>query len=600
MTASGRGRGGRVPPVDPVGPGDGPVTTKILPFRYLVRDDRDGRSLRCVEAPNISVRLERGLSVPAASARRAPEGTVYLDGAAQGEPFLDAERRVYNLDHHEGCIRPFTVATCEQAMTLLLKGLDLRSGEWTVYANEPDFDTVLAVWLLLNHLRVVAKDGTVRGRILPVVRVEGVVDSHGLELVELTAFPDDLLRDTLATVDRLRARELELKRSGGWATADLLQYTAETLHDVDQLVYSPRDFDGLTEVEEVIRVPLTTDRIAVLCRSSVGVYEVERHLRRLYGDRVGLIVLEKDRSTYTLRQTDPFLPRSLDAVYERLNQLDPGTDRNNRWGGSADIGGSPRGRGTRLEPEEIATACGWVFRPPSSATRLRAVAGAAILGLGVLVGTVLTSLPPPALTLWRGALSLSDPATALLFGLQLAAFVALLGVFHPPPWRPARLGIRWPVDFGWAALLPAAAVAALVGGACLPGCLAGPAPPPVAAWLSLVVIVTAWEGLFRGLLHGRLVRHFAVQRPGGPWFLSAPTLVTALLSTVGTALLCLQPNWPLLGAPHLARFALGLTAAFLLGVAAGVARERSGSLLAAITLHAGGAFVAVLAGPLVG
>lgn len=600
MTAPDRGRLGKGLYAEETGSGDGRVTTKILPFRYAVRDDRDGRSLRCVEAPNISVRLERGLSVPAASARRAPEGTIYLDGAAQGEPFLDAERRVYNLDHHEGCIRPFTVATCEQAMTLLLKGLDLRSGEWTVYANEPDFDTVLAVWLLLNHLRVVAQDGTVRRRLLPVVRLEGVVDSHGLELVELTAFPDDLLRDTLATVDRLRARELELKRSGGWATADLLQYTAETLHDVDQLVYSPRDFDGLTEVEEVVRVPLTTDRIAVVCQTSVGIYEVERHLRRLYGDRVGLIVLEKDPSTYTLRQTDSFLPRSLEAVYERLNQLDPGSDHRSRWGGSADIGGSPRGRGTRLEPEEIATACQWALRPPPTATRLRAIAGTALLGLGALIGAAVTSLPRLGSTMWRGTLSQADPVTAVLFGLQLAAFAAFLAVLHPLVRRPARLGVRWPVGFDWTVLLPLTALAALVGGACLPAGLHGHGPTRVTDWLSLVVVVVAWEGLFRGILHGRLVRHFAVQRPGGPVFLSVPTVVTALLAALPAAYLCLQPSWPLPGAVPLVRIAVGFLAALVLGLVAGVARERSGSLLAPIVLHAGGAAVAVLVTPFIG
>jgi len=600
VTTSTRDHGRKGTPVDGIGPGEGPVTTKILPFRYLLRDDRDGRSLRCVEAPNIAVRLERGLSVPAASARRAPEGTIYLDGAAQGEPFLDAERRVYNLDHHEGCIRPFTVATCEQVMTLLLKGLDLRNGEWTLVANEPDFDTVLAIWLMLNHLRVVSQNGSVRRRLLPVVRLEGVIDSHGLELVELTAFPDDLLRDTLATIDRLRSRELDLKRNGGWATADLLQYTAETLHDIDQLVYSPRDFDGLTEVEEVVRVPLTTDRIAVLCRTSVGIYEVERHLRRLYGDRVGLIVLEKDPTTYTLRQTDPFLPRSLEAVYERLNQLDPGTDRRNRWGGSADIGGSPRGRGTRLDPEEIARACGWVHRPPPAASRLRSTAGAVLLALGALGAAVLTSLPPLGRALWQGSLTQADPVTALLFGLQLAAFVALLAVLRKPPWRPARLGIRWPVGPGWAALLPATAAAALAGGACLPGPLGGSAVPTATAWLSLVAVVTAWEGLFRGLVHGRLVHHFPVQRPDGAWFLSTPTLVAALLSALGVSFLCLAPGWfpPVL--PPLARVAVGFAAALILGLATGVARERSGSLLAPIALHAAGAAVAILAARLVG
>ena len=89
--------------------------------RYDVREDGEGKYLRCIEAPNIMVRIERGLVVSSGAARRAPEGTIYLDGAASGEPFMDVQRRVYNLDHHEGCVRSFTLATCEQAMVMVLK-----------------------------------------------------------------------------------------------------------------------------------------------------------------------------------------------------------------------------------------------------------------------------------------------------------------------------------------------------------------------------------------------------------------------------------------------------------------------------------------------
>ena len=56
---------------------------------------------------------------------QANKGTIFLDGAAKGEPFMDASRGIYNLDHHEGCVRSFTLSTCEQAMILIRKGLDL-------------------------------------------------------------------------------------------------------------------------------------------------------------------------------------------------------------------------------------------------------------------------------------------------------------------------------------------------------------------------------------------------------------------------------------------------------------------------------------------
>jgi len=43
---------------------------------------------------------------------------------------------VFNLDHHEGVIRRFTLSACEQAMILVLRGLDLRERPWTILANQ--------------------------------------------------------------------------------------------------------------------------------------------------------------------------------------------------------------------------------------------------------------------------------------------------------------------------------------------------------------------------------------------------------------------------------------------------------------------------------
>jgi hypothetical protein len=90
----------------------------MLPVRYQVKEDDDGRYLTCIEASNISVRIDRSLSVSASSARKYPKGTIFLDGAAKGEPFIDSSRGVYNLDHHEGCVRSFTLSTCEQGRTI--------------------------------------------------------------------------------------------------------------------------------------------------------------------------------------------------------------------------------------------------------------------------------------------------------------------------------------------------------------------------------------------------------------------------------------------------------------------------------------------------
>jgi len=367
-----------------------PVTRRMLPVRYQVKEDDDGRYLTCLEASNISVRIDRGLSVSASSARKYPKGTIFLDGAAKGEPFIDSSRGVYNLDHHEGCVRSFTLSTCEQAMIVIRKGLDLDGDRWMVWANDPDLDTVLAIWLLLNHRRINENGSAVRKKIMPIVRLQGVIDAHGFELKELTAFPDNLQEAALTVINGLRSEEVELKKENRWGDTDFLDFTVASLQKLDELVYTPHDFEEGHPVEELAREGILPQRIAVACRSEAGIYEVEEQLRDLHGDRLGLVILEKEPGTYTLRQVDPFLPTNLEALYDRLNLLDPEAVGEARWGGSNEIGGSPRGGKTGLSLREIMFITRWVYQPPSSGRRLAAVA----IGVAAAVATLAVSNRP--------------------------------------------------------------------------------------------------------------------------------------------------------------------------------------------------------------
>jgi hypothetical protein len=160
--------------------GEAAANGNTIPERYVVKEIGGSRALTCLEAPNLSVNITRGFSVSASNARKAPPGTIYLDGCAQSEPFLDHEKKIYNLDHHEGCVRAFTLSTCEQVLVMILKGLDLREREWKVYANEPDMDTILAVWLIFNHLRISRKEPLHIRFLYALVRLEGVIDALGL------------------------------------------------------------------------------------------------------------------------------------------------------------------------------------------------------------------------------------------------------------------------------------------------------------------------------------------------------------------------------------------------------------------------------------
>ena len=554
-----------------------------FPQRYLIREGDEGRYLTSRETPELKVRLDPSLSVTAAAARKAAEGTIFLDGAAQGEPFLDAERRVFNLDHHEGVIRRFTMSACEQAMILVLRGLDLRERPWTILANQPDLDTVLAIWVLMNSVHLGEDHPEIRRAAMPLVRIEGLIDSQGLELLEFGGLDETALRETVERLDSLKQVEPPVGDEGRPAEAILLETLVEQLRLLDRMIYPLDFFEALPPVEELALAELSPSRIAIVCRCDCGIYEAEPILKRLYGKRLGIIVLQKDEATYTLRQVDAFLPGNLEEAYRTLNLLDPAVSSSsapNRWGGSGEIGGSPRSTGTRLQPAEIAAACRLAFRRPGAKERITSVASALLLSsLTVLVGWAVAALGSARLP-WTGAATVRELA---VFGATAtAATILLLGAFKPQR-RPGLFGLRWPAGWSWLWAAPAALAGALLGGAWMPSAGNPLSLLGVMPLLSLLLLPLAAEIGFRGLAQGLLMRRFEARSVEGSWLPSWPTLLSAVFFALWTAPLYLAGPATAAGS-HLSPVA-PLCGALVLGLAAGVARERAESLLAPLALH---------------
>ena len=207
--------------------------------------------------------------------RKSPPCTIFLDGVAQSEPFMDLEKQIYNFDHHEGCIRPFTLSACEQVLVMILKGMDLRGRDWRVFANEPDLDTILAIWLIFNHVRVQQKEFGGLDRLCALVRLEGIIDSHGLEMVAISGFAPKSLTKTKKLIEYLRAEEVDLKSKGIWKESDLLEYAALILHKVDRIIYKAEELGDVKDVTELARVEFADNRIAVVVETQLGIYELE-------------------------------------------------------------------------------------------------------------------------------------------------------------------------------------------------------------------------------------------------------------------------------------------------------------------------------------
>ncbi len=559
------------------------------PDRYAIKETETNRVLTCLEAPNLQIIIKAGLTVTASAARKAPPGTIYLDGVAQAEPFLDHDKKVYNLDHHDGCVRTFTLATCEQAQIMCVKGLDLRDREWKIYANEPDLDTILSIWIILNHQRINNREAINRRSLFALVRLEGIIDSLGLEMRELSGFPEDLLQKLMRVIDRLRLEELALKKAGDWTRTDFLDYTLGVLRKLDQFLIRQGELDDFKGVEELARIELTDSRIAVVVASDLGIYELEPHLAKLYGNRLGWVALRRGTADYTLRQMDLFMPVSLEDVYQRLNFMDPAVKGRmgvNRWGGSGDIGGSPRDGGTRLKPTEIVSACRDVIERRSDIRHIKRFVTSAATAALILVAAIATGQNgQPAQ--WLGREGLNPCAQNPLFGFYLALLfftMVLLAVMAIR--RPWQYGLGLPAGKDWLRLLPVAIVCGLSGVWPLPGKALFAADPVLAWGVALVLIPLSVELLFRSLVHGMMAQLATIQDCESRWFFSGPTIGSALLYAVAVIFhMIMMPSTdsPSMSVGHLVQT---MAVAAIFGLGAGMIRERSHSILPAWLFHA--------------
>ncbi|MBK6847875.1 MAG: hypothetical protein IPG96_10155 [Proteobacteria bacterium] len=330
-----------------------PRAAGLSEARYSIGSDERGPYLAGGSAPNLRLRVELGLTITPEQRRHYPPQTIFLDGAYGGPPFLDNTQRQYSFDHHAGCVRAFTLATCEQAAVMLLKGLPLFEGEWQLYLNDPDLDAVLAAWLLLNHAELLQQGAKLLAQLMPLVRVEGVIDGHGLDVPLLTALPRAQYEQLRAQLDALRP----LATAASARESDTLRHTRALLCRLDETLFPAGYLQRLLELHEVAHAVLPRGKLAVLCRSRHGIYEVESQLKQRYERSLALIVLDQGGDCFTLRQVDAFLPQNLNDVYRALNHADARVEQTrrgaNRWGGSDNIGGSPRQSGSALGGDEV-------------------------------------------------------------------------------------------------------------------------------------------------------------------------------------------------------------------------------------------------------
>ena len=272
--------------------------------------------------------------------------SIALDGAVQG-PVMGDEKGRWSFDHHAGCARLITDATCHQVMTAITLGLDVDGRE--IYVNDVDADTIVSLWLIAHPERVT------EGHVRDLVRAVGVIDAHGpaggrLLSESETAISTAIFNQLRSFLPRDPQGEYEswsgLFKSGFDAIDEVLADAAEERLEVAR------------EEEPDIEMIDYGDRRGV--KACIARSDGFGAFTPLYDAGYRVVALVSDAADgscrYTVGKVSDLVAYPLgpgndpESLLGRLNAREPG------WGGGSSIGGSPRlegGVSSRLTPEEV-------------------------------------------------------------------------------------------------------------------------------------------------------------------------------------------------------------------------------------------------------
>jgi hypothetical protein len=289
--------------------------------------------------------------VPGAIVERAefvanhPPYSIALDGYVRGEPFLQhtPDGPYRNFNHHESVDRSCTSATCEQVRRAVILGLfDLyagRSGPHAqVWVNDCDQDVCLATWILLNPERASE----------PWVRTLAYIE----DLLDMSAggFPMPEERDLLGEV-----RWVFEPYTG--RRAEICRYDATGMRRIIDEVHGriERFLSGTGET-----LPLLGSYRALGGGDGWLVVEVDhQHARQKMVEAgvraaVELYARPGARFAYSIwRRSEYIVDFPVLEILDALNRAEGVKNGDPSWGGSENVGGSPRVVGSRLDPVEV-------------------------------------------------------------------------------------------------------------------------------------------------------------------------------------------------------------------------------------------------------
>ena len=276
--------------------------------------------------------------------QKTPPCSIALDGLVRGGPNFDPVTCHCNFDHHMGVVREATMSTAMQVFFAIKGGLPesfVTNGRLhsTIYINDTDQDTALAVWLLLNYKKF---EGT---QSIPVINRLLALDDRW----DITggAFPMNLDDALVRRHTWIFKPYTDLRKSG-----KLAQASEEILLDNLEAVIGRLNRYLMGQGEEAdldIRHEILYDSPQFKIVDEIGGNEARYYLFSRGMNAFISIVAKRDdgRLVCTVGRRSRYIRFPVVNLYDDFNSAE-GLTKENGLNGSDIIGGSSRLLGTGL------------------------------------------------------------------------------------------------------------------------------------------------------------------------------------------------------------------------------------------------------------
>ncbi len=278
-----------------------------------------------------------------------PPFSIALDGYVQGEPFLATTPNgpYRNFNHHELVDRTCTCATCEQVRRAVILGI-FELYKWpsgphaNLWINDCDQDVCLATWILLNPSR--ADEPLVR----TLTYIEDLLD------MSAGAFPipsDPALLSQVRWV--FEPYTAERKNMASLDAAGMRSIIGSVHARIDRFVRGKGESMPLRGEYEVLGEGNGWVLVEVEHQ-----HARQRMIEEGVNAAVELYARGEDRYFYSVwRRSEYIVDFPVPAILAGLSRVEGYQEGDVAgWGGSDNVGGSPRGTGSKLRPDDVRRA----------------------------------------------------------------------------------------------------------------------------------------------------------------------------------------------------------------------------------------------------